>query len=72
MQSSPCFAQEHGVQTEKKVFRMRGKKQTLSLKAYFHNNTHEQADFFSAEPQLLQHRSTVLKVLRSSIRCTVS
>lgn len=30
------------------------KKQMLSLKAYFHNNTHEQADFFSAEPQLLE------------------
>lgn len=48
------------------------KKQTLSLKAYFHNNTHEQADFFSAEPQLLQHRCTAPKVLRPSMCCTVS
>lgn len=43
-----------------------------TLKAYFHNKTHEQADFFSAEPQLLQYRCTALKVSRSSICCTVS
>lgn len=48
------------------------KKKHSTLKAYFHNDTHEQAEFFSAEPQLLQCRSAALKVSRSSVCCTVS